>query len=335
MTIRTSLVMPLFNGSLTVERAIRSVLSQDRDDWELLVVDDCSTDDSRDVVAALAAEDSRGRVRLILQERNGGPSAARNAGVAAASGEFIGFLDCDDELLPGYLSTMEANLSDDVDIVVAAHIAQTPTGRRSPRPDAAQGLLTGLQAVDAALQGKLWNFLHAKVYRRSLFQNFSFPQDLVRYEDLVVNSIAYSYSRKVRIVSQPVYVYHVQAQSLTWSQEPSMQFVQGTLEHIRAGLNPEVASQVKQRSWNTLRTFLGVLTISGGLFAGSPKPSVDRIVRYVREELSFRILADAAVAAPHIGLSGMLIKVAPGLYARLYRWHVRRTFDMGAEKHES
>lgn len=335
MTIRTSLVMPLYNGSLTVERAIRSVLSQDRDDWELLVVDDCSTDDSRDVVKALAAEDSHGRVRLVLQQKNGGPSAARNAGIAAASGEFIGFLDCDDELLPGYLSTMEANLTDDVDIVVAAHTAQTPAGRRYPRPDAAQGLLTGLQAVDAALQGKLWNFLHAKVYRRSLFENFSFPQDLVRYEDLVVNSIAYSYSRRVRVVSQPVYVYHVQAQSLTWSQEPSMQFVHGTLEHIRAGLNPEVALHVKQRSWNTLRTFLGVLTVSGGLFAGSPKPSVDRIVRYIREELSFRVLADATLAAPHIGLSGMLIKVVPRLYAGLYRWHVRRTFDMGAEKHES
>jgi hypothetical protein len=125
-----------------------------------------------------------------------------------------------------------------------------------------------------------------------------------------------------------VYVYHVQAQSLTWSQEPSMEFVDGPLGHVRAGLNPAVASKVKQRSWNTLRTFLGVLTISGGLFAGSPKHSVDRIVRYVREELSFRDLADAALAAPHLGLSGMLIKVFPGLYARLYLWHVRRTFDM-------
>jgi hypothetical protein len=328
MTVRTSLVMPLYNGSSTVERAIRSVLSQNREDWELLVVDDCSTDDSRDVVKALVAAEGHNRIRLVLQERNGGPSAARNAGIALASGEFVGFLDCDDELLPGYLSTMEANMADDVDIVVAAHVAQTPAGRRYPRPDATQGLLTGLETVDAALQGKLWNFLHAKTYRRSLFENFSFPDDLVRYEDLVVNSIAYSYSRNVRIVSQPVYVYHVQAQSLTWSQEPSMEFVDGPLECVRAGLNPAVASQVKPRSWNTLRTFLGVLTISGGLFAGSPKHSVDRIVRYVREELSFRDLADAALAAPHLGLSGMLIKVFPRLYARLYLWHVRRTFDM-------
>lgn len=328
MTVRTSLVMALYNGSLTVERAIRSVLSQDRDDWELLVVDDCSTDDSRDVVNALVAAEGQGRIRLLLQATNGGPSAARNAGIKAASGEFIGFLDCDDEVLPNYLSTMESNMADDVDIVIAAHVAQTPAGRRSVRADAAQGLLTGLEAVDAALQGKLWNFLHAKVYRRSLFEHFSFPDDLQRYEDLVVNAIAYSYSRRVRIVAQPVYVYHVQSQSLTWSQEPSMQFVRGPLDHVRAGLNPAVAAQVKPRSWNTLRAFLGVLTISGGLFASSPKPSVDKIVGYVREELSFKDLADAAIAAPHIGLSGMLIKVYPPLYARLYMWHVRRTFDM-------
>lgn len=328
MQIRTSLVMPLYNGRQTVERAIQSVLAQSRDDWELLVVDDCSTDNSCALVESLIETEGNGRIRLIRQDRNGGPSAARNAGIAAAAGEFVGFLDCDDELLPGYLATMEANMAQDIDIVVAAHVAQTPAGRRYPRPDSAQGLLTGLETVDAALQGKLWNFLHAKVYRRSLFDHVSFPDHLVRYEDLVVNSIAYSYSRQVRIVSTPVYVYHVQAQSLTWSQEPSMDFVDGPLLCVRTGLNPELSSQVKARSWNTLRTFLGVLTISGGLFAGSPKHSVDLIVRYVREELSFRDLADVTLAAPHLGLSGMLIKVFPALYARLYLWHVRRTFDM-------
>jgi glycosyltransferase involved in cell wall biosynthesis len=328
MPVRTSFVMPVYNGRSTVERAIRSVLAQDRDDWELLVVDDCSTDDSPSRIRALIEAAGHDRIRLIQQERNGGPSAARNAGVAQARGEFIGFLDCDDELLPNYLGTMESNMAEDVDIVVAAHVAQTPAGRRYPRPDKAQGLLTGLETVDSALQGKLWNFLHAKVYRRSLFDHFSFPDHLVRYEDLVVNSIAYSYSRWVRLVATPVYVYHVQAQSLTWSQEPTMAFVDGPLDSVRAGLNPAVVSKVQTRSWNTLRTFLGVLTISGGLFAGSPKKSVDRIVRYVREDLSFRDLADVTLAAPHLGLSGMLIKISPALYARLYLWHVRRTFDM-------
>ena len=330
MTVRTSLVMPLYNGSSTVERAIRSVMNQAQDDWELLVVDDCST--------SMTAGKLSGRLicRVRLQsdpasraDHERWSSAARNAGINAAEGEFVGFLDCDDELLPDYLSVMEANMSDDVDIVVAAHVARNPSGRQSVRPDAAQGLFTGLETVDAALQGKLWNFLHAKVYRRALFENFGFPDDLERYEDLVFNAIAYSYSRQVRIVSQPVYVYHVQSRSLTWSQEPSMQFIRGPIDHIRAGLNPAVTGRVKQRSWNTLKAFLGVLTISGGLFASSPKASVDRIVRYVREELSFRLLADVAFAAPHIGLSGMLIKVFPRLYASLYLWHVRRTFDMG------
>jgi len=329
MTVRTSLVMPLYNGRSTVERAIRSVMNQAQNDWELLVVDDCSTDDSREIVRSLISVSGSSRIRLLAQTTNGGPSAARNAGINAAEGEFVGFLDCDDELLPDYLSVMEANMSDDVDIVVAAHVAMNPSGRQSVRPDAAQGLFTGLETVDAALQGKLWNFLHAKVYRRALFENFGFPDDLERYEDLVFNAIAYSYSRQVRIVSQPVYVYHVQSRSLTWSQEPSMQFIRGPIDHIRAGLNPAVASRVKQRSWNTLKAFLGVLTISGGLFASSPKASVDRIVRYVREELSFRLLVDVAFAAPHIGLSGMIIKVFPRLYASLYLWHVRRTFDMG------
>jgi glycosyltransferase involved in cell wall biosynthesis len=98
--------MPAFNAAATVGDAVASVLAQSRPDLELLVVDDGSTDDTRDVVERLARDT---RVRLLPQE-NQGAAAARNAGVERARGRFIGFIDSDDLWLPRYLEEMGAAL---------------------------------------------------------------------------------------------------------------------------------------------------------------------------------------------------------------------------------
>lgn len=81
-----------------VGETIESVLQQTYPHWEMLVVDDCSPDDTCAVVAAWSERDPR--VRLIRSERNGGPAAARNRGIAAASGRWLAFLDSDDLWLP-------------------------------------------------------------------------------------------------------------------------------------------------------------------------------------------------------------------------------------------
>jgi glycosyltransferase involved in cell wall biosynthesis len=330
VTNQVSLIMPLFNGVGTVERAVRSVLMQTSSDWELIVVDDMSSDSGPEVVRRMMAEPGGERIQLITHRQNRGPSAARNTGLGAATGEFVGFVDCDDELLPGCLETMLGHFDDGTDIVIAAHVAQTSSGRRTARPDSLSGTFSGLHLSRAALEARLWNFLHAKLYRRSLVQTLRFPDDLVRYEDLVFNAIAYSFSRQVRIVPDPVYIYHVQSASLTWSQAPSLHFISKPLEEIQAGLNSAVRGQLGHRPWNTLRTFLAVLTYSGGLFAENSKEGNRDIARYIRSSLTPAQLLDAAIAAPHLGLSGLLIRVWPGLYAALYRWHARRTFGMAA-----
>ena len=102
-----SVVIPTFNRRNLVPRAIDSVLSQTFDDFEILVVDDGSTDDTGKVVRGLGDP----RIRLIALARNQGPAAARNAGIAAARGELISFLDSDDEYLPTFLERTRAALA--------------------------------------------------------------------------------------------------------------------------------------------------------------------------------------------------------------------------------
>src|SRR6201994_3251093 len=103
---RLSVVIPAFNAATTIRAAVRSTLSQTMPVLEVIVVDDGSTDATAEVVAAM--EDPR--VRLVSRA-NGGPSAARNAGIAAARGEWVAFLDSDDLWLPRYVETATAALS--------------------------------------------------------------------------------------------------------------------------------------------------------------------------------------------------------------------------------
>lgn len=105
-TERLSVVMPAFNAATTVRSAVASTLRQTVPVLEVIVVDDGSSDATAQVVSSI--DDAR--VRLISQA-NGGPSAARNAGIAAARGEWVAFLDSDDLWLPRYVETATATLS--------------------------------------------------------------------------------------------------------------------------------------------------------------------------------------------------------------------------------
>lgn len=102
MIPRFSVVMPLYNKAPYVRKAVESVVGQAFADWELIVVDDCSTDASAAVVEQVV--DSR--IRVVRLMENGGVSAARNRGVAESTAPFICFLDADDWWEPTFLEEM-------------------------------------------------------------------------------------------------------------------------------------------------------------------------------------------------------------------------------------
>lgn len=101
-----SVVIPAYNRRQQVQRAIASALAQSLPPHEILVVDDASSDDTPAAVAALADP----RLRLLRHDRNRGAGAARNTGVAAATGKWIAFLDSDDEWKPPKLERQLAQL---------------------------------------------------------------------------------------------------------------------------------------------------------------------------------------------------------------------------------
>jgi teichuronic acid biosynthesis glycosyltransferase TuaG len=89
-----SIITPIYNSSLYMGRTIESVLNQTFDKWELILIDDCSVDESCDIAQKFASNDPR--IKLLKLEKNSGAAAARNAGISQASGRYIAFLDSDD-----------------------------------------------------------------------------------------------------------------------------------------------------------------------------------------------------------------------------------------------
>jgi teichuronic acid biosynthesis glycosyltransferase TuaG len=98
---QVSVIISVYNVAPYIRQTLESVLTQTYRDLEVLVIDDCSTDASRDIVRAVAQQDSR--VRLIESEVNTGPAVARNRGIEQARGRYIAFLDGDDLWYPAKL----------------------------------------------------------------------------------------------------------------------------------------------------------------------------------------------------------------------------------------
>lgn len=93
-----SIIVPVYNAGDYIEETIKMVCSQTYGSWELILVDDGSTDDGREKIRAQMEKDKR--IRLIVKEKNGGAAAARNAGVDAAQGRYLAYLDADDVWRP-------------------------------------------------------------------------------------------------------------------------------------------------------------------------------------------------------------------------------------------
>ena len=147
MSPTVSVVIPVFNRRAAVGCAIESVLAQTFQDFEVVVVDDGSTDGTTASVAEFADH----RIRLIRHERNRGGSAARNTGIRASSAPYVAFLDSDDEWLPTklqrQLEVFARSDNEELGLVYTGAEWIFPNGRvwlRIPRPevDLARALLT-------------------------------------------------------------------------------------------------------------------------------------------------------------------------------------------------
>lgn len=185
-----SIILPIYNRAAFLPEAIASIRAQTFNDWELIIVDDGSTDDSRELVPRLTADFSR-PVRYLYQE-NQGAYGARNTGLDHAGGKYIAFYDSDDQWLPHHLERCVLALcaNSEIDWVYGAcRIVEAPSGREvapstfyvkgNPRPFLSlrtRSRAGGLRLIDdrrtirCMVKHGLFCGLQNSLVRRSLFE---------------------------------------------------------------------------------------------------------------------------------------------------------------------
>ncbi|MHA7278895.1 glycosyltransferase family 2 protein [Arthrobacter sp. MDT2-2] len=323
-----SVIVPVYNSASTIERALASVIAQSYESWELLVIDDASTDDSARRARALAASVPDRPVRVIDSPENRGSSAARNTGLDAAAGEFVAFLDADDELLPDYLEALTSACDADTDIVVCGHVVSVDGSEERPRSSRNAGRMDGRTALRAALADRITPFPWDKLYRRSLFDGLRYPEGLKRFEDMVVNLALYPRARHVIVLQRPLYRYRISAGSLTWGRVPSREDVGQALTYLDLHLDAAFRRGRFRAPYQALLTLLTLLTAQSAATSGSTATG-GRSLRQYGADLPLGRLADCARARPDLAAAGVLLKAAPALFGSVYRRYARRSY--GAE----
>lgn len=178
-----AVVMPVYNRAATVERAIRSVLGQDFSDFELIVVDDGSKDDTVSVIEAI--DDPR--LKLVRQAANAGSNAARNRGIREARAPLIAFLDSDDAYLPHKLGFVMRRFAErpELEVLLDSFIKQFPAG--DPRPPVSRVnpvIDDTAEFVKALFNRRLWKATPAiSVRRDAAIRAGLFDETLKRRQD--------------------------------------------------------------------------------------------------------------------------------------------------------
>lgn len=253
-----SVIVPVFQAEKTLDRCVRSVLEQSFQDFELILIDDGSTDDSGRLCDAYAAEDARIRV---LHQSNSGVSRARNAGICLAAGTYLLFLDSDDALFPDALSGY-ANAAENgsMDVVIGA-LSVLEDGKEIRRIGSDRDFWEDHRIWDRICRNsEPFGYAGGKLIRRTLVREHSvfFDADMRSQEDLDFFLSAYSVCEKFCVSSRCGYAYHYAPSGRT---PPTWDFIANQLKLLRLArertqLSPEAENCVQKRILSLVYTSL-------------------------------------------------------------------------------
>lgn len=211
--------MPVYNREHTLGEAIDSVLSQSASHWELIIVDDCSSDSSLQLANEYAKKDSR--IRVFSNSANMGSSVARNRGIDVAKGDYIGFLDSDDTLHKDFVKRMmETAILYRADVVWCQYVSffdKSDIGSPVRNNVPTNMILNAEQAIKLFFKdtfgiGSLCN----KIYSHSFF---SLPNGLrlnpqrIKAEDWELNLFVFKILKKMVVIEDLLYNYYHQDRS--------------------------------------------------------------------------------------------------------------------------
>ena len=202
--MKLSIIIPVYRVEATLTRCVESVLNQNLDDFEVILVDDGSPDDCPRICDEWAEKDQRIRV---IHQANKGLSGARNSGIDMAQGDYITFVDSDDYIAKNTYAPLMQTLESDVEI----DIIEYPIREFDFNPPT---VYTSMDDYWYLGQAYLHTYACNKIYRSPLFDDIRFPQGMV-FEDANTLPIILKKARKVVTTNQGFYYYTVNPEGIT------------------------------------------------------------------------------------------------------------------------
>lgn len=214
MDPKLSIIVPIYNAETYLDKCLRSILSQSFGDFELILVDDGSSDASWAICSEYSAKDVRIR---IVRKQNGGVSSARNLGLSLVRGDYVAFVDSDDTVSSDAFQNMQFLLDDQSIDLLEFPVSVFCNTSAAYMWKVKQGHAFGGEAVfrhwvtgKGYLHAYLWN----KIYKRTLFDGISFPEGL-NYEDVYILPLLLRKATHAYFSSMGLYNYYRRDFSIT------------------------------------------------------------------------------------------------------------------------
>lgn len=202
--MKFSVIIPVYNCEEYLRRCLDSLVDQHYSDYELILIDDGSTDQS--LAVCREYQEKYPQIKVMTQE-NGGPSIARNRGLSEASGDYLLFIDSDDYVSDTYFAVLDQTLRrSDADIVMFGSIGSI-SGLSAPENAALCGNKNIIGFYGSSASGLDYNSCCNKCFKRSAFSGIRFPEKTVVEEDLIYNLLALDAAESMRFLNVPLYYY--------------------------------------------------------------------------------------------------------------------------------
>ena len=219
-----SIIVPVYNTEKYLHRCVDSILMQTYAKFELLLIDDGSTDNSGILCDKYAKTDMRIRV---FHQVNGGVSSARKLGLENAQGEWITFVDSDDWIDENFLHTMYVNVTSEIDLIVTA---------------TSDKYLSQEEYVREILKRRVPPQLWGKLFRKSVLKNsLSLPRNLYWGEDLISNVlVGLNLQNNVLLKDVVLYNYNINEVSVSTQRKSSLEYEEYFLEVLKSQMGNNI-----------------------------------------------------------------------------------------------
>lgn len=206
--MKISIVIPVYNGEKYIERCLSSIANQTYKEFEAIIVNDGSTDQTHDICQTFIKCDSR--FYEIVHSKNYGLPHARDEGIKSASGEFIAFVDVDDYLPQDSLEVRLTKMGD-ADLLIANYAVNRKREKFNNMSIKCDSVVSEEEILNHlfldykyGFQGYRWN----KLFRKSILDNCEYSYDTLPYnEDRLFVCIYLIHAKKVKLISENVYTY--------------------------------------------------------------------------------------------------------------------------------